>query len=74
MSGTSMASPHVAGAIALIIAQRGNMAPAKMKELLISIATYDALKNAELLTPNIMLYIGNRSDCSISGPSWSGPL
>jgi subtilisin family serine protease len=60
MSGTSMASSHVAGVIALIIGQRGNMTPAKMKELLKSMATLGALKNAESLNPsapNIMLYI-----------------
>ncbi|CAB4421041.1 unnamed protein product [Rhizophagus irregularis] len=56
-SGTSMASPHVAGVIALIISQRGNMAPAKMKELLKSMATYGALKNAELTASNIILYV-----------------
>ncbi|PKC11034.1 subtilisin-like protein [Rhizophagus irregularis] len=57
MSGTSMVSPHVAGVIALIISQRGNMAPAKMKELLKSMATYGALKNVELTASNIILYV-----------------
>lgn len=58
MSGTSMASPHVAGVIALINSQRGNMAAVKMKELLKSMATYGALKNAELLSAsNIILYV-----------------
>ncbi|CAB5378661.1 unnamed protein product [Rhizophagus irregularis] len=56
-SGTSMVSPHVAGVIALIISQRGNMAPAKMKELLKSMATYGALKNVELTASNIILYV-----------------
>jgi subtilisin family serine protease/Tol biopolymer transport system component len=40
LSGTSMASPHVAGAAALVLAHRGDLTTAQLRELLL--ATVDA--------------------------------
>ncbi|KAG9285418.1 hypothetical protein G9A89_010893 [Geosiphon pyriformis] len=45
MSGTSMASPHVAGFIATIISQNGNKSPAEMQKLIKEMATRGVLKN-----------------------------
>ncbi|CAJ0874876.1 9360_t:CDS:1, partial [Entrophospora sp. SA101] len=60
LSGTSMASSHVAGAIALIISEKGNMSPKKMKSMIIKLATRGVLKNTESTNPpyhNKMLYV-----------------
>nr|CAG8485022.1 6678_t:CDS:2 [Entrophospora candida] len=60
LSGTSMASPHVAGAIALIISEKGNMSPEKMKSMIVKLATHGVLKNTESTNPpshNKLLYV-----------------
>ncbi|CAJ0835403.1 1658_t:CDS:10 [Entrophospora sp. SA101] len=60
LSGTSMASPHVAGAIALIISEKGNMSPEKMKSMIVKLATRGVLKNTESTNPpshNKLLYV-----------------
>ncbi|CAG8546609.1 4343_t:CDS:10 [Cetraspora pellucida] len=55
MSGTSQASPHVAGTVALIISQIGNMSPDDMKSYLYGIATYDVITGLDNSSPNIFL-------------------
>jgi subtilisin len=41
MSGTSMAAPHVSGAVALLKAMRPNLAPAEVKQILQDLGTLD---------------------------------
>jgi len=38
LRGTSMASPHVAGAVALLLANKGNMSPAEVRTRLMQTA------------------------------------
>jgi len=45
LSGTSFSSPEVAGAVALLISERGNTSPEKMSKLLISRSTKNVVKN-----------------------------
>ncbi|CAG8532614.1 15931_t:CDS:2, partial [Cetraspora pellucida] len=69
MSGTSQASPHVAGTVALIISQLGNMSPDDMKSYLYGIATYDVITGLDNLSPNIFLRVPYPpSECSDSPP------
>ncbi|CAG8514531.1 17701_t:CDS:2 [Cetraspora pellucida] len=56
LSGTSMASPHVAGVIALVIAQCGNMPPARMKTKIRDMATRGILKDGSL-SSNLLLFL-----------------
>ncbi|CAG8566764.1 9743_t:CDS:2, partial [Acaulospora morrowiae] len=44
-SGTSQATPHVAGTVALIIGESGNLSPNKMATTLINLATKNVLVN-----------------------------
>ncbi|CAG8438342.1 3712_t:CDS:2 [Acaulospora colombiana] len=59
MSGTSMASPHVAGVIALIISSRSNMNPEQMKAAIKDMSTLGALKNLNYESPNSLLHLDN---------------
>lgn len=58
-SGTSMASPHVAGAVALLLEQRPGATAAEVHELTLGLSTAGALTGAKIPgTPNLLLYSG----------------
>jgi len=61
ISGTSMASPHVAGACALILGENPDFTPAEVEGALISASTPDVIdlmctNNVCRLTPNKLVY------------------
>ena len=56
ISGTSMASPHVAGAAALILDQNPNWTPAQVANELTARATTGQLSNVGSGSPNRLLY------------------
>jgi subtilisin family serine protease len=58
ISGTSMASPHVAGAAALYLAANPTATPAAVVNALTSQATPNILTSIRTGTPNKLLYIG----------------
>lgn len=55
-SGTSMASPHVAGAAALLLEQDPSLTPMEVRELLDARATPEVIDLAGPGTPNRLLY------------------
>lgn len=56
LSGTSMASPHVAGAIALLLHEEPALSPAAVATRLLSRATPDVVVGAGAGSPNLLLY------------------
>jgi subtilisin family serine protease len=56
ISGTSMASPHVAGAVALYFQKFGAMSPAQMDQQLKSRASVNVISNVPGGTANIFLF------------------
>ncbi|RZQ59705.1 S8 family peptidase [Amycolatopsis suaedae] len=58
ISGTSMATPHVAGAAALYLAANAEATPAQVAEALTGAATPDKITNPGAGTPNKLLYTG----------------
>ena len=56
LSGTSMASPHVAGAVALILGQTPSATPAAVLATLIGNATPGKLTGQGAGSPNLLLY------------------
>jgi len=58
ISGTSMASPHVAGVLAKLAGERKPMTGAEMKDLLLSLATPDKIADT-MGSPNLLLYAGD---------------
>ncbi|MCC7247801.1 MAG: S8 family serine peptidase [Lysobacter sp.] len=56
ISGTSMASPHVAGAAALYLADNPNASPATVRNALVANATPNKVANAGAGSPNLLLY------------------
>lgn len=56
LSGTSMASPHVAGAVALILGQTPSASPAAVLSTLIGNATPGKLTAQGAGSPNLLLY------------------
>ena len=56
ISGTSMASPHVAGSAALLLDNRPGLTPAEVAQLLEERATSNVLSNLGSGSPNLLLY------------------
>ncbi len=63
ISGTSMASPHVAGVVALYLEENPTATPAEMEEKVISLSTHDMITDAKK-TPNLLVF----TDPSDLGP------
>ncbi|MCP2329623.1 subtilisin family serine protease [Hamadaea flava] len=57
-SGTSMASPHVAGAAALVLAAHPGFTPQQVGDYLVDSATQNVVSNAGTGSPNRLLFIG----------------
>jgi subtilisin family serine protease len=66
-SGTSMASPHTAGAVALILARQPTATPTLISSMLINDSTAGVISNA-LSTPNRLLKV-RPSDDVVSEPT-----
>lgn len=60
ISGTSMATPHVAGAAARYLSTNPSATPAAVRNFLVGQATANAitLNNKKRRTPNLLLYLG----------------
>ena len=56
ISGTSMATPHVAGAVALYLSANPSATPATVAEVLNSSATLNKVTSAGTGSPNLLLY------------------
>lgn len=67
-SGTSMAAPHVAGAVARFLQFRTTATPSDVTSALTSRATQGALTNIGTGSPNLLLH-SHFNDLSISGPA-----
>ncbi|MEU2429594.1 S8 family serine peptidase [Streptomyces sp. NPDC007861] len=61
ISGTSMATPHVAGAAALYLADNRTATPAQVSTALTSAATTGVVGNPGSGSPNRLLYVGGGS-------------
>jgi serine protease len=72
-SGTSMASPHVAGVAALILDEDGSLTVGQVWDRMSERATRDRISNAGSGSPNLLLYSGSGSGgdpgCGTSCPT-----
>ncbi|GID93678.1 S8 family peptidase [Amorphoplanes digitatis] len=58
ISGTSMASPHVAGAAALVLSASPSLTPAQVRDNLVNRATTGVVTSPGTGSPNRLLYVG----------------
>ena len=58
MSGTSMAAPHVAGNVALLLQSQPTLIPSQIAQLIKSRATPNKVWSAGTGSPNLLLYTG----------------
>ncbi|MEV4540209.1 S8 family peptidase [Micromonospora echinaurantiaca] len=77
ISGTSMASPHVAGAAALVLSANPSWNPQQVRDSLVNNATPNVVTNPGTGTPNRLLYVVNDgtppvNDFSVSVSPTSG--
>ena len=56
ISGTSMATPHVSGVVALVLARGDAKTPEEVKSFLTSTGTKNSIKGVPAKTPNTLLY------------------
>jgi hypothetical protein len=71
MSGTSMASPHVAGAVALYLADNPGKTPAEVHSAITAAATPGKVTNPGTGTPNLLLRVnggGGNPGVSVTNP------
>ncbi|MEV6343290.1 S8 family serine peptidase [Actinoplanes sp. NPDC051851] len=76
-SGTSMATPHVAGAAALILADHPEYTPAQVATELLADATPDAIPDPGTGSPNRLLYVDQATpadDYALAVATASGPI
>jgi subtilisin family serine protease len=66
MSGTSMASPHVAGAAALVLGAWPTLSPAKVRDYLVAHATKGVVAGARTGSPNRLLYVDGIAPPSVT--------
>lgn len=66
MSGTSMAAPHVAGSVALLLQRQPTLIPSQVAQLLKSRATPNKVWSAGTGSPNLLLYTGTDSATTMS--------
>jgi subtilisin family serine protease len=57
ISGTSMASPHVAGAAALVLSRNTSFTPAQVRDSLVNNATTGVVTSAGTGSPNRLLFV-----------------
>ena len=71
ISGTSMASPHVAGVVALYLEDHPDDTPAEMKERIVQNANSDKVSDVLYKSPNLLLYSAPKGS---KNPKMNGPL
>ncbi|GAA2185636.1 S8 family peptidase [Micromonospora lupini] len=59
ISGTSMATPHVVGAAALVASANPGWTPAQVRDQLVANATPNVVTNAGSGSPNLLLHVGS---------------
>ncbi|MGV9690035.1 S8 family peptidase [Streptomyces sp. NPDC003444] len=72
MNGTSMASPHVAGAAALLLAANPTWTPAQVRDKLVADATPNKITDARTGSPNRLLFTGNGDEPTTPPPTGNG--
>ena len=69
MSGTSMASPHAAGAAAVLLSQNPALSPAQVAEALVSNATAGVITGATSGTANRLLFASTAAPAPAPAPT-----
>ncbi len=73
ISGTSMASPHVAGAAAVVLGATPGLAPAQVAERVVAAATTGVVTAVGTGSPNRMLYVGTDTGSPPSTTTTTAP-
>jgi subtilisin family serine protease len=73
MTGTSMASPHVAGAAAAYLGANPNATPAQVRNALVDNGTTGKITSAGSGSPNVLLYTGFIGGTTPGNPTVTNP-